>query len=117
MICIVDDDPWARSGLESLVLSMGYPVRCFESAEDFLTSDAVDNTDCLISDLNMPGLSGLDLQSQLRSKGYKTPIIFVTAYPIEGHRARALAEGAVGFLGKPFDDDVLVQCLQRAMAA
>ena len=82
-----------------------------------MESDAISDTKCVITDVNMPGLSGLDLQSRLRGEGYKTPVIFVTAYPNETHRTRAFAEGAVGFLTKPFDDRLLVDCLQRAMAA
>jgi len=80
-------------------------------------SDAVAATKCVITDVQMPGLSGLDLQSRLRGDGHKTPVIFVTAYPNETHRQRALADGAVGFLTKPFDDRLLIDCLQRAMAA
>lgn len=117
VICIIDDDPWARSGLEELVLALGFPARTFESAEQFVRSDAVAETKCVITDVQMPGLSGLDLQSRLRGDGHKTPVIFVTAYPNETHRQRAFADGAVGFLTKPFDDRLLIDCLQRAMAA
>ena len=117
MICIIDDDPWARSGLEELVLALGFTTRTFESAEQFVESDAVADTRCVITDVQMPGLSGLDLQSRLRGEGHKTPVIFVTAYPSENYRQRAFADGAVGFLTKPFDDRLLVDCLQRAMAA
>ena len=117
MICIIDDDPWARSGLEELVLALGFPTRTFESAEQFVESDAVADTRCVITDVQMPGLSGLDLQSRLRGEGHKTPVIFVTAYPSENYRQHAFADGAVGFLTKPFDDRLLVDCLQRAMAA
>lgn len=116
MICIIDDDPWARSGLEELVLALGFSTRTFTSAEQFVESDAVADTKCVITDVQMPGLSGLDLQSRLRGDGHKTPVIFVTAYPNEAYRARAFADGAVGFLTKPFDDRLLIDCLERAMA-
>ena len=115
MISIVDDDAWARSGLADLILSLGYEVRAFESAEQFIQSDSIRDTACLITDLHMPGISGLDLQSFLRSKGHSTPIIFVTAFPNEKHRQQALAEGAAGFLTKPYDERSLVACLTRAM--
>ena len=115
VISIVDDDAWARSGLADLILSLGYEVRSFESAEQFIQSGGITETMCLITDLNMPGLSGLDLQSHLRSRGHCTPVIFVTAYPTEKHRAQAFAEGAAGFLSKPFDEKSLIACLARAM--
>ena len=115
MISIVDDDAWARSGLADLILSLGYEVRAFESAEQFIQSDSIKDTACLITDLHMPGISGLDLQSFLRGKGHNTPIIFVTAYPNDKHRQQALADGAAGFLTKPYDERSLVACLTRAM--
>jgi len=117
VICIIDDDPWARSGLEELVLALGFPARTFESAEQFVQADVIPDAKCVITDVEMPGLSGLDLQSRLRGAGHRTPVIFVTAYPNENYRARAFAGGAVGFLTKPFDDRLLIDCLERAMAA
>jgi FixJ family two-component response regulator len=114
VICIVDDDSWARNGLEDLVLSLGYETRTFASAEQFLESGAVQNATCLITDLHMPGLSGLDLQHALRREGHRIPVIFVTAYPNETHRARAFEEGALCFLSKPFDERTLVDCLNLA---
>ena len=115
VISIVDDDVWARSGLMDLILSLGYEVQAFETAEQFIQSDTISDTACLITDLHMPGISGLDLQSFLRSKGHTTPIIFVTAYPSDKHREQALAEGAAGFLTKPYDERSLVTCLTRAL--
>jgi len=115
VISIVDDDAWARSGLVDLILSLGYEVRSFESAEQFIESDTINDTVCLITDLNMPGLSGLDLQSHLRQQGHRTPVIFVTAYPSDKHREQALADGAIGFLTKPYDEKSLVACLTRAI--
>jgi FixJ family two-component response regulator len=115
VITIVDDDAWARSGLADLILSLGYEVRAFESAEQFIQSDSIGDTACLITDLNMHGLSGLDLQAHLRRQGHDTPVIFVTAFPDDKHRQQALADGAVGFLTKPFDEKSLVACLTRAI--
>jgi len=117
VICIVDDDAWARSGLEDLILSLGYCARSFESVERFVDSEVVAQTTCVITDLHMPGMDGLALQSRLRSEGRTIPVIFVTAYPSEAHRTRAFAEGAIGFLTKPCDEHSLVNCLRRAVPA
>lgn len=116
LISIVDDDSWARSGLEDLVSSLGYTARTFASSEQFVESGSISDTACLITDLNMPGLSGLELQSLLRSEGHRTPIIFVTGYPSERDRARALDGGAVCFLAKPFDEQRLIDWLNVAIA-
>jgi len=117
LISIVDDDALARDGIRELVESLGYKATAFESAEDFLKSSAVADTACLITDLQMPGLSGLELQEALRSKGYHTPVILITAFPDEKHRARAFDNGAVGFLSKPFDEASLIKCLTVAITA
>jgi len=114
VICIIDDDNWARVGLENLLLSFGYATRAFESAETFLESKAVDQAACVITDLHMPGLNGLDLQRILRREGYGIPIIFVTAHADEAHRASAFENGALGFLIKPYDERVLADCLALA---
>jgi FixJ family two-component response regulator len=114
-ISIVDDDALARDGIGALVESLGYNVITFTSAEHFLESGMIAETTCLITDLQMPGLSGLELQQTLRSQGYHTPVILVTGYASENHRARALANGAVGFLTKPFDDRSLIECLTVAI--
>jgi FixJ family two-component response regulator len=116
VVSIVDDDAWARDGLEDLILSLGYKTLTFESAEQFVQSGDIKQTTCLITDLQMPGWSGLELQSHLRREGYRTPIIFITAFPTEQHRARALEEGAIGFLNKPFDEQSLIDCLAHAVA-
>ena len=116
LISIVDDDAWARSGLEDLISSLGYTARTFASSEQFVESGSINDTACLITDLNMPGLSGLELQRLLRSKGHHTPIIFVTGYPNDQDRARALDGGAVCFLAKPFDEQRLIDWLNIAMA-
>jgi FixJ family two-component response regulator len=115
LISIVDDDTLARDGIRELVESLRYKTVTFGSAEDFLGSDVITETACLITDLQMPGLNGLELQEALRSQGHRTPIIPVTAYPSENHRNRALDGGAVGFLRKPFDEASLIKCLTAAM--
>ena len=117
LISIVDDDPFARDGIRELVESLGYQARAFVSAEHFLESDVIAETACLITDLQMPGLNGLELQETLRSRGYHTPVIVVTAYPNDTHRTRALDNGAVGFLSKPFHEGSLIQCLTTALDA
>jgi FixJ family two-component response regulator len=85
------------------------------SAENFLQSGVIAETTCLITDLQMPGLNGLELQEALQSRGYSTPVIVITAYPNEKHRTRALNNGVVGFLSKPFDDRSLMECLTTAI--
>src|SRR5215831_12433742 len=114
LISIVDDDALARDGIRELVESLGYKTTTFESAEDFLKSSMVAETSCLITDLQMPGLNGLELQEALRSQGYHTPVILITAFPDEKHRTHALNSGAVGFLSKPFDEASLIKCLTDA---
>jgi FixJ family two-component response regulator len=116
MISVVDDDVWAREGLEALIAALGYEVRTFESAEEFVASGSIAETACLVTDLNMPGMSGLELQAYLRSAGHNTPIIVVTAYPADEHRSRALKDGATSFLTKPLDERMLVGCLAQATA-
>jgi FixJ family two-component response regulator len=114
LISIVDDDALARDGIGELVESLGYRAVTFNSAENFLQSGVIAETTCLITDLQMPGLNGLELQEALRSQGYQTPVILITAYPNEKHRKRALDNGAVGFLSKPFEDEALIECLTAA---
>jgi len=115
MVSIVDDDPLAREGIRELVESLGYRALAFVSAQEFLQSGAVAKTGCLITDLQMPGLNGLELQEKLQAQGYQTPVILITAYPDEKHRSRAMNAGAVGFLSKPFEEQSLVECLAVAM--
>lgn len=114
-ISIVDDDNWARDGIRELVESLGYGARTFESAEQFLESGAAGETACLITDLQMPGLSGLDLQRVLKAQGHRIPVIFITAFPDERRRSGAFGAGAVGFLSKPFDERSLIDCLTLAV--
>ena len=115
MISIVDDDAAVRETTQALVRSLGYNTMTFASAEEFLQSERVHDTSCLITDVQMPGLSGVELQSLLLARGHQTPIIFVTGFPEEKIRARALEAGAVGFLSKPFDEERLIDCLNQAL--
>ena len=95
--------------------SLGYEVAAFESAERFLEAACLAQTSCVITDLQMPGLSGLDLQGRLIADGHCIPIIFVTGLPAEKFRVRAMSGGAVGFLSKPFDERLLISCLDSAL--
>ena len=115
LISIVDDDALARDGIRELVESLGYEARTFISAEHFLESDATAATACLITDLQMPGLNGLELQEALRSQGCCIPIILITAFPNERDKNRAVKAGALGFLTKPFDESSLIKCLNAAI--
>jgi FixJ family two-component response regulator len=114
LIAIVDDDALALDGIRELVQSFGYRTATFSSAEHFLQSSVITETTCLITDLQMPGQNGLELQEAIRSQGYYTPVILITAHPNEQQRKRALDNGAVGFLGKPFDEGSLISCITTA---
>ena len=115
VITIVDDDGFVREAIGELVRSLGYRTAVFSSAEQFLESGCIGETACLITDLQMPGMSGFDLQIRLRDDGFETPIIFVSAFPEERYRTRALDAGAVAFLGKPFEEESLVECISAAL--
>ena len=115
LISIVDDDELARDGLSELVESFGYEVISFSSAEYFLRSKVITDTTCLITDVQMPGLDGLELQEALQAQGNHTPVIVITGYPNGKHRIRALENGAVGYLSKPFDEQTLIKCLTAAI--
>jgi FixJ family two-component response regulator len=115
MISIVDDDESVREATKELLRSLGYTAAAFASAEDFLQSEQLSTTDCLISDIQMPGLSGIDLQRRLIADGHRMPIIFITAFPDERVRARALGAGAIGFLTKPYREESLIECLSEAL--
>jgi FixJ family two-component response regulator len=116
MISIVDDDAPVREALRCLVRSLGYSAAAFGSAEAFLDSEQLHDTSCLITDVQMPGLSGPDLQDHLIARGHRVPVIFVTAHAEERIRTRVLEAGAVGFFCKPFDAESLVACLDRAVS-
>jgi FixJ family two-component response regulator len=116
VIAIVDDDESFRRATTSFVRSLGYGTAAFDSAEAFLKSEHVKNADCLITDVQMPGMTGIELQGQLIAQGHSVPVIFITAFPEMKARAQALAAGAIGFLAKPFDDKGLIECLDEALA-
>jgi len=115
MIAIIDDDPSVREATDDLLKTLGYRAATFASAEDFLQWAQMNDTSCLITDVQMPGLSGIELQSALIAQGNSTPMIFVTAFPEEAIRRRALAAGAIGFLSKPFDEERLIAHLETAL--
>ena len=115
LISIIDDDALARDGIRELVESLGYNAVTFKSAEHFLGSDWVAATTCLITDVQMPGLDGLELQEELQSQGRYMPVILITAYPNEKQRSRALNGEAVGVLSKPFNEESLIRCLTAAI--
>jgi FixJ family two-component response regulator len=117
LISVVDDDEPVRVAIDSLLRAHGYTVHKFASAEDFLRSPHLDETSCVITDVRMPGMSGVKLQSTLRERGSSIPFIFITAFPEESARARALRDGAVCFLSKPFDAPTLTGCVEAALAA
>lgn len=117
MISIVDDDESVREATKGLVRSLGYCVATFASAEDFLHSNQINDTECVISDVQMPGLSGVELQRQLIADGNRTPIIFITASHEERTCAKALKAGAIGVLSKPFNEDRLIEYIHTALAA
>ena len=116
MISIVDDDESVRDALESLLKSVGYRTEVFASAQEFLHSGHHEDSRCLILDVRMPGLSGLELQRQLVSSGSSIPIIFITAHGDEAARAQALGAGAVAFLRKPFTEEALLKAVDDALA-
>ena len=115
VISIVDDDELSRDAISRLIRSLGYATATFASAEEFLHSGRVSETACLVSDVQMPGMSGLELQDWLKARGPQLPIIFITAFPETEARRRALAGGALGFLDKPFSEETLMACLDQAL--
>jgi FixJ family two-component response regulator len=115
IISIIDDDESVRLAVKSLVRSLGLIARTFASAEEFLQSPHVDDSSCLITDVQLPGMNGLKLQSLVLAQGRRMPIIFVTAFPAEHIRGPALAAGAVGFLSKPFDGQTLITLVEGAL--
>lgn len=115
-IAVIDDDENVRVAIEGLVRSLGYSARGFASAQQFMDSDVSSSTACLITDIQMAGLGGLDLYSRLISECRAPPVIFITAFPDQRIEARARALGALGFFSKPFEAQALVQCIQQAVA-
>src|SRR4051812_8942549 len=117
MIAIVDDDHPAREATKALVRSLGYQALTFASADEFLKSEQLHDTSCLITDLHMPGLNGIELQHRLIDQGHRIPVIFITAHPESTARTRAMKAGAVGFLGKPYKPEHLIGCIENALKA
>jgi len=115
LISIVDDDHIVRRAIESLVMSLGSRACTFPSAEEFLQSPLLAETSCLISDVQMPGISGVQLQNRLADLGLSIPTIFITAYPDDSVRTRVLDRGAACFLLKPFDAQLLIESIDDAL--
>ena len=115
IVMIVDDDESIRRAARRLIKSYGFPVETFASAEDFLSSGRLHETACLVLDVQMPGLNGLELQSRLITDGHQVPIIFITAFNEENARAQALKAGALGYLVKPFEEADLLTAINVAL--
>jgi FixJ family two-component response regulator len=115
LVAIVDDDDLMRSALEGLLKAVGLPARAFASAEEFLKSGQQHQTACLIADIRMPGMSGLELQATLNAERCRIPTIFITAHGDARMRMQALRAGAVEFLAKPFDNEVLLESVRAAL--
>jgi len=114
-ISIVDDDASVRVATNRLVRSLGYVAHTFASADDFLQSPHVNDTACVIADIQMPGMSGVELQNVLIAQGRSLPMIFITAFPEESIRSRVLKAGAICCLSKPFDGTILIECIDAAL--
>jgi len=115
MIAIVDDDESVRVATSSLVRSFGFKTTVFASAEDFLASPTMPRTACLVTDVQMPTMSGIELFEALRARGVGLPVIFITSFPEERVKRRAEEAGAAGFLAKPFDGDTIMGCVFEAL--
>ena len=115
LVAILDDDELMRSALQGLLKTVGLPAQAFASAEEFLKSGQHHQIACLIADIRMPGMSGLELQAKLNAERCKIPIIFITAHGDEKMRLQALRAGAVEFMAKPFDDEVLLESVRAAL--
>jgi FixJ family two-component response regulator len=117
LIAIVDDDEEVRAATAGFMRALGYQARTYASAEAFLDADDANDSDCLILDVQMPGMSGPELQKALLRRGKPAPIVFITAFPDPKVRADVLAVGAVGLLAKPCDGDVLADSIKVALAS
>ena len=115
MISVVDDDASVRVATDNLLSALGYIVHTFASAEEFLRSAHFNDTSCVIADVQMPTMSGVELQALLLARGERMPFIFITAFPDESVRARVQKSGAICFLTKPFDRQSLIKCLDTAL--
>jgi FixJ family two-component response regulator len=114
-VAVIEDDNSAREATNHLLRLLGYVTASFASAEEFLRSGRVRDTACVITDVRLPGMSGVELQSRLNMDGYCMPIIFITSFPDETIRARVLRDGALGYLSKPFREESLITCLDQAL--
>jgi FixJ family two-component response regulator len=114
-VAVVDDDDSVRSAIQGLLKSVGLPARTYASGEEFLDSGHHHQTACLIVDIRMPGMSGLDLQARLNAERCQIPTIFITGHGDEEMRLQAMRSGAVEFLSKPFDDELLVESVRTAL--
>jgi len=117
LISVIDDDASIRAAIDSLLRSRGYTVHTFASAAEFLQSSQLAETSCVIADVRMPHMSGVELQTVLRSRARRMPFIFITAFPEDSARTRALREGAVCFLSKPVDAPTLIRSVEAVLAA
>lgn len=115
VISIIDDDVSVRIAISRLIRSLGYMAHAFASADEFLKSQHVNDTSCVITDVQMPGTTGLELQKLLHERDRPLPIIFITAFPENNIRAQALEAGAVDLLSKPFNGTKLIECIERAL--
>lgn len=115
LIAIVDDDESVREAVAGLVNWLGFGVRTFASAVDFISSPNVESNSCIIADVQMPRMTGVELYKRLTELGYAIPTILITAYPDEAARDQALANGVICYLSKPFDKDTLIDCIHSAL--
>jgi FixJ family two-component response regulator len=116
IISVVDDDASVRTATARLLRSLGFSAYAFASAQEFLSSPRLRETSCLIADVEMPGMTGVELQEYLIDNGHGTPMIFITAFPEDRIRERVMKAGAIDFLTKPFDEPRLLECVERALA-
>lgn len=117
LLSVVDDDESVRESLPDLLREFGFAARVFSSAEEFLSSDCIDETRCLILDIAMPGMSGPELYQELKLRGYEIPVVFITGQRDESLRDRLIKQGVAGFLLKPFSDAALLAAIKTAMQA
>ena len=115
IISVIDDDASVRAATNNLLRSHGYTVHTFASAEEFLRSAQLNDTSCVIADVQMPIMGGVELLTVMRAQGSRVPFIFITAFPDESVRARVLKAGAIAFLAKPFAGPTLIGCLDTAL--
>jgi FixJ family two-component response regulator len=115
IVCIIDDDASVRVAVERIVRSMDLTAYAFSGCHDFLNSPQLLETSCIVADVQMPGMTGLELQRTLKTRGLVIPLIFITAYPDDKLCRQALDAGAVGFLHKPFQGTSIIECIERAL--